>query len=70
MANEKKIGFLTLSADGKTVIKCNPKATGKVVIPNDVVEIKDRAFWMCEALTDIVIPKSVSEIGEYAFAGC
>ena len=70
MANEKKIGFLTFSADGKTVIKCNPKATGKVVIPNDVVKIKDKAFWMCEALTDIVIPESVSEIGEYAFAGC
>jgi hypothetical protein len=30
----------------------------------------DSAFYNCRALTNVTIPNSVTEIGEYAFCGC
>lgn len=39
-------------------------------IPNDVRSIEDWAFNWCKSLTSIFIPKSVTTIGEGAFAGC
>ena len=59
------------SEDGKTLIKCPEEFVGEYVIPEGVMEIKGyHAFVHCEGLTSVVIPKSVTKIGEYAFMGC
>lgn len=42
----------------------------EVIIPDNVVKIKNQAFYRCKFLTKVVIPNSVIEIGEYAFADC
>ena len=53
--------------------------TGSVVIPErvtadgvtyDVTSIQARAFDECAGLTDIVIPGSITYIGDFAFNGC
>ena len=41
-----------------------------LVIPNDITEIKDYAFYHCDGLTSVTIPNSVTSIGEYAFCYC
>ncbi len=46
------------------------KDTKKIVIPNSVTSIEERAFSGCEGLTSVVIPDSVTNIGEYVFLGC
>ena len=43
---------------------------GKVVIPNSVTEIGERAFEGCSELSAIEIPNSVSKIGDAAFRNC
>ena len=41
-----------------------------LTIPEEVILIKDWAFYGCRSLTAINIPESVTSIGEYAFSGC
>ncbi len=43
---------------------------GKVVIPDSVTSIGERAFSYCKGLTSITMPNSVTSIAEYAFFGC
>lgn len=43
---------------------------GKVILPNSITEIGDRAFSDCNELSVIEIPSSVNKIGAYAFYGC
>ena len=43
---------------------------GKVVIPNTVTEIGEKAFYECNALTAIEIPNTVTKIGILAFYRC
>lgn len=42
----------------------------KVVIPESVKEIGERAFRYCKRLRKVEIPKSVESIGDCAFDGC
>lgn len=42
----------------------------EITIPNGVSKIENKTFYRCNFLTKIVIPNSVIEIGEYAFADC
>lgn len=42
----------------------------KVVIPESVKEIGERAFRYCTRLKKVEIPKSVERIGDCAFDGC
>ena len=54
----------------KTTLYCYPKSkSGTFTIPNTVTKIKDRAF-NGSALTDIVAPDSVTELGTGAFSNC
>ena len=46
------------------------KDTKKIVIPNSVTSIGERAFSGSEGLMSVVIPDSVTNIGEYAFSWC
>lgn len=52
---------------------------GKEVIPSEfshlgqtysVVGIKSQAFWKCNKLTSIVMPNTITKIGDYAFYCC
>ncbi|WP_448827009.1 leucine-rich repeat domain-containing protein [Capnocytophaga bilenii] len=43
---------------------------GKVVIPNTVTEIGERAFEGCSELSVVEIPNSVNKIGQAAFRNC
>ena len=42
----------------------------ELVIPSDITEIKESAFYNCSSLTSVTIPDSVTGIGQYAFYGC
>ena len=47
---------------------CGPG--GFVSIPDNVTRIDEKAFWMCQSLTDVSIPERVKNIGSGAFHGC
>lgn len=42
----------------------------KIVIPEKVTEIQDRAFYGCSSLETVTIPASVTSIGDRAFGNC
>ena len=50
--------------------KLNGSEIKDLVIPNDVTEIKNSAFYGCKGLTSITIPNSVTSIGSSAFRDC
>ncbi len=63
--------------EGKQVIEIEYEAfkgcydlTGALVIPEGVKRIEDRAFQNCGNLTSLVIPETVTYIGESAFENC
>ena len=53
-----------------TKVICNGKEVGELVIPNDVVTIRDRVFLNCTTLTSIRINDNVKSIGASTFDGC
>ena len=42
----------------------------ELVIPSDIIKIKDYAFHGCKSLSSVTISDSVTSIGIYAFNGC
>ena len=58
------------SNDGPSVICCLQNTAGHISIADGTVCIAAQAFENCRSITDVVIPNSVSEIGERAFWGC
>lgn len=57
--------------NAKTVCRENilvPEALSKVYLGDNVEVIAPHTFQDCESLTDIFLPRSLKEIGEYAFA--
>ena len=51
-------------------LKLNGSEIKDLVIPNDITEIKNYAFYGCKSLTSVTIPNSVTEIGSSAFSYC
>ena len=43
---------------------------GNAIIPDDVTEIGDNAFFNCRLLKSVTIPESVTKIGDLAFYNC
>lgn len=71
--------YYNFSEDNATVTYGTPKYSGSVIIPStvtyngktySVTSIGFHAFYVCTALTSIIIPNSVTNIGHYAFKGC
>ena len=48
----------------------NGELVTELIIPDDVTEIKNYAFYCCESITSVVIPNSVTSIGVGAFLEC
>lgn len=65
----KSIDGILYTADGKTIIKCPGKMTGRIVIPDGVYKIAKNAFSGSD-ISSVEIPDSVKIIQEYAFSGC
>ena len=60
----------TLTIKDSHLIRCDARAGGVVVIPDDVQVIDEYAFSCCYAVREVYIPDSVYEIGDGAFFGC
>lgn len=67
-AGYKEEGQVIYSKDGGTLITC--PAAGEVTILPTVTKIADYAFYYNANLRQIVIPESVTELGEGAFGDC
>lgn len=53
-----------------TIIKTIYKTTTKIVLPETITQIGDRAFSGCDTLGVIILPDSITDIGTSAFTGC
>ena len=51
-------------------LKLNGAEIKDLVIPDDITEIKNYAFYGCTSVTSVTIPNSVTSIGEEAFYYC
>ena len=65
----KSIDGVLFTADYKTLVRYPPKKNGTdYVIPDSVVNIRSCAFRNCEFLENIILPNSLTRIGEEAFS--
>lgn len=67
---EDSRNILEFDETGTIVTGCKDNNIKKIVIPEGVTSIGDRAFMNCSGLTLIEIPNSVTCIGNSAFSNC
>lgn len=66
-----RIGDLAFATENSsTVIDEYAYRLKSITMPNSIESIGDRAFWWCDAITEVIIPQSVKKIEDNAFAGC
>ena len=58
------------SKDGRKLLKVPGELSGAYSVKEGTRIICDSGFFCCRSLSDIVIPSSVTSIGEWAFWGC
>ena len=58
------------SKDGRKLLGVSEKLSGAYSVKEGTRIICDRAFWNCSSLSEIVIPSSVTSIGDNAFYNC
>ena len=58
------------SKDGRKMLKVSGKLSGAYSVKEGTRIICDRTFWNCRSLSEIVIPSSVTSIGDSAFSCC
>ena len=51
-------------------VDCPTSYEGKVVIPDGITDIGDKALLFCNKVTDIELPETLEGIGLCAFHGC
>ena len=56
------------SKDKKTLVQVGAGVSGKFTIPSHVTTVGPKALYSCSDITSVVIPSSVTKLGEYAFA--
>lgn len=56
-------------AIGKEVFKNQANIT-KIILPEGLLSVEDRAFYACSDLVEIKLPQSLTAIGEMAFSNC
>jgi hypothetical protein len=56
--------------NGGANLYLDDELVSEIVIPSDITEIKEHAFYRCESLTTVTIPNGVTSIGYYAFRTC
>ncbi|MCL2043893.1 MAG: leucine-rich repeat domain-containing protein [Treponema sp.] len=64
----RRIQGLLVTGIGESAF--HDKEVIRVIIPDSVTSIGDKAFSLCSGLTEITIPNSVTFIGDMAFWGC
>ena len=58
------------SKDGRKLLKAPGELSGAYSVKEGTRIICNSAFWNCRSLSEIVIPSSVTSIGDFAFSGC
>ena len=58
------------SKDGRKLLETPGELSGAYSVKEGTRIICDSAFWYCLSLSEIVIPSSVTSIGDWAFSGC
>ena len=58
------------SKDGRKLLEAPGELRGAYSVKEGTRIICDRAFWSCSSLSEIVIPSSVTSIGDWAFSFC
>lgn len=62
--------FSPFKMEGSTLVSLIDKRAQRVLIPEGVTQIADRAFYECTYLREIHFPEGVTSIGEKAFHFC
>lgn len=65
-----EVDGITYTDDMHTLVRCDMKKTGEIVIPEGVRTIQERAFFMCTKITSVIMPDSLKTIQPEAFNAC
>lgn len=61
------VNGVVYSGDGKTLLYCPNTIKGAFSVPAGTVAIADGAFIGCTEITEVILPNSLTLVGEYAF---